>query len=337
MELFHFETFSRSSGIIITEGAIVERLHHDFLYIYSMNKILTIEEFYKTKLNFMPDSLKKELGHFNIFRIDECVCNRNKPVPYSRKDYFKISLLKGKNRIHFADKTVQSERYALVFANPMIPYNWEPLEEEQSGYFCIFTEDFFSQYGAIKEYPMFKPGHNKVYILSDEQLPQAEAVYLRMFNEINSDFLYKYNVIRGLVFDLIHNAIKMQPADSTNYSASNASTRIASLFAELLERQFPIETPVQRMKFRSPVNFAEQLSVHVNHLNRSLKEITGKTTSQLIAERVLQEARILLRHTTWTVSEVGYCLGFEELSHFINFFKKNGNETPKFFRDRPDV
>ncbi len=172
-----------------------------------MNKILTIEEFYRTKLNFMPDTLKKELGHFNVFRIDECVCNCNKSVPYSRKDYFKISLLKGKNRIHFADRIVESDRYALLFANPMIPYNWEPVEEKQSGYFCIFTEDFFSQYGTLKEYPMFKPGQNKVYILSDEQLPQIEAIYLCMFNEINSDFLYKYDVIRGLIFSLIHNAI----------------------------------------------------------------------------------------------------------------------------------
>jgi AraC-like DNA-binding protein len=302
-----------------------------------MNKVETIEEFYKTKLNWMPDNLKKELGHFNVFRLDKCLCNCNKPVPYSRKDYFKISLLKGKNLIHYADRTVESDRYALVFSNPMIPYKWEALDEDQSGYFCIFTEDFFSQYGLLKEYPMFKPGQNKVYILSDEQLPEVEAIYLRMYNELNSDFLYKYNAIRGLVFELIHNAIKMQPAEATCYSTSNGATRIASLFAELLERQFPIESTLQSMKLRSPIDFAGQLSVHVNHLNRSLKEITGKTTSQLITERVSQEARILLRHTNWTISEVGYCLGFEESSHFINFFKKNCNETPNSFRGRTNV
>jgi len=91
------------------------------------------------------------------------------------------------------------------------------------------------------------------------------------------------------------------------------------------------------MRLRSPVDFAEQLSVHVNHLNRSLKEITGKTTSQLIAERVSQEARILLKRTNWNISEIAYSLGFEELSHFINFFKKHFNQTPKAFRDRVDI
>jgi len=285
----------------------------------------------------MPDNLKKEMGHFNVFRIDECACKRNRPTPYSRKDFYKITLLKGKTLIHYADKTVQSDRYALLFSNPMIPYNWEPQDDDQSGFFCIFTEDFFSQYGMLKEYPMFKPGHNKVYILSDEQLKEAETIYTDMYKEISSDFLYKYDAIRGLVFKLIHLAIKMQPFEAACYSASNGSTRIASLFSELLERQFPIESTMQSMKLRSPVDFAEQLSVHVNHLNRSLKEITGKTTSQLIAERVSQEARTLLKHTSWNISEIAYSLGFEELSHFINFFKKNFNQTPKAFRDRADV
>ena len=302
-----------------------------------MENVQTIEDFYKSKLNWMPDNLKKEMGHFNVFKLGECTGCKNRPIPYSRKDYFKISLLKGKNRIHYADQTVQSDRYALLFANPMIPYNWEPMEEEQSGVFCIFTEDFFNQYGTLKDYPMFKPGNSKVYILTDEQLPEIEAIYARMFEEISSDFLYKYDVLRGLVFNLIHSAIRMQPAEANSYSSSNASIRIASLFAELLERQFPIESPLQRMKLKAPTEFAEHLSVHVNHLNRSLKEVTGKTTSQLIAERVSQEARALLKHTNWNISEIAFCLGFEELSHFINFFKKNFRETPKTFRLRSDV
>jgi AraC-like DNA-binding protein len=150
--------------------------------------------------------------------------------------------------------------------------------------------------------------------------------------EINSDYAYKYDVLRNLVFELVHSAQKMQPAASTLYTSSNASTRVASLFMELLERQFPIESPMQQVGFRSPTEFARQLAVHVNHLNRALKEVTGKTTSQLIAERIVQEARALLKHTDWNISEIAWCLGFEELPHFINFFKKNAQITPKSFR-----
>lgn len=296
-----------------------------------MEKALTIEDFYRKTRHWMPDSIKKEIGHFNVFKIDDFTGPSAKPIPYSRKDYFKISLIIGKNRVHYADKTIEMHQPALLFANPQIPYNWEPLEDEQSGFFCIFTESFFNHFGNIKEYPVFKPAGNPIYFLTGEQLDAVKTIYLKMFTEIGSDYVYKYDVLRTLVFELVHAGLRMQPATSL-YSNQNASTRISSLFMELLERQFPIESPLQRMSIRSAVDFANQLAVHVNHLNRSLKETTGKTTSQLIGERITQEAKTLLKHTEWNISEIGYALGFEELPHFINFFKKNTKVSPGSYR-----
>lgn len=301
-----------------------------------MEKTESIEDFYRMKTNWMPDNLKKEIGHFNVFRLDDFIGCRAKPLPYSRKDYFKVSLVIGKNRVHYADKIIEIDRPALLFANPRIPYNWEALDEEQSGFFCIFTEAFFNHFGHINEYPVFKPGGNPVFFLSEEQTAEVRDIFLQMEEEIGSDYSYKYDVLRTRVLDLVHLAMKLQPAATTFYHSSNASTRISSLFTELLERQFPIESPGQQVGFRTPAEFAGQLAVHVNHLNRALKEVTGKTTSRLIAERVGQEARALLKHTDWNISEIGWCLGFGELPHFINFFKKDVGVTPRTFREQPD-
>jgi AraC-like DNA-binding protein len=52
----------------------------------------------------------------------------------------------------------------------------------------------------------------------------------------------------------------------------------------------------------------------------------------VISERLLQEAKILLKHTDWNISEIAYSLGFEEPTHFNNFFKKNIQLTPRQFR-----
>jgi AraC-like DNA-binding protein len=71
----------------------------------------------------------------------------------------------------------------------------------------------------------------------------------------------------------------------------------------------------------------------VNHLNRAVKEATQKTTTQIITERVLQESKILLKQTAWTVSEIAYALGFREATHFNNFFKKNVHIGPLKFRN----
>ncbi|MDP9077060.1 MAG: helix-turn-helix domain-containing protein [Bacteroidota bacterium] len=115
-------------------------------------------------------------------------------------------------------------------------------------------------------------------------------------------------------------------------NGSNGALRLTDMFIELLEKQFPGSSPNRKMKCRFPVDFADALSVHVNHLNRCLKEITGKTTSQLIADRIILEAGVLLYGSKWNVCEIGYCFGFEEGPHFINFFKKNVKMSPSAYR-----
>nr|WP_262917189.1 helix-turn-helix transcriptional regulator [Subsaxibacter sp. CAU 1640] len=118
--------------------------------------------------------------------------------------------------------------------------------------------------------------------------------------------------------------------DNTN---QNASTRIFTLFIELLERQFPIESTTQSLQLKTAKDFANTLRVHVNHLNKVLKESTGKTTTEIIASRVTQEAKVLLRQTSWNISEIAYSLGFDEVSNFSNFFKKNTDISPMAFRE----
>ena len=74
--------------------------------------------------------------------------------------------------------------------------------------------------------------------------------------------------------------------------------------------------------------------MHVNHLNRAVKEITEKTTSNIIAERILQEAKIMLKHSEWNVSEIANALGFTEVSHFNSFFKNKVQTSPLKYRNQ---
>ncbi|WP_343304344.1 helix-turn-helix transcriptional regulator [Chitinophaga niabensis] len=298
-----------------------------------MEKIQSLEEFYRAKELRMPANLGRENGHFNVFNSEEFLGHHARQLPYSRKDFYKIALVSGRNRYYYADKTMDVETHGLFFANPQVPYQCEPLSEEQSGLFCIFTEAFFHQYTTLKlqEYPIFKPGGQPIVYLPDAQVAPVREIFEKMLAEMASDYQYKLDLCRNYVMELIHMGLKMQPIE-VSPSHSNASTRISSLFTDLLERQFPIESPVQQVNFRSATDFASQLSVHVNHLNKALKDTTGKSTSELIAERIVQEAKALLMHTDWNVSEIGYCLGFQEPAHFNNFFKKKTQLTPRSFR-----
>ena len=111
-----------------------------------MQKITTVPEFYKEISQLIPEPVQKEIGHFNLFKMEELFRNgKPKTMPYNRRAYYKISLILGKNRAEYADKVIDIESNALLFATPLIPYHYEPLDSDQSGVFCIFSEDFLTK------------------------------------------------------------------------------------------------------------------------------------------------------------------------------------------------
>jgi AraC-like DNA-binding protein len=167
--------------------------------------------------------------------------------------------------------------------------------------------------------------------VDEEQQKILSDIYAKMMTEIQSEYIHKYDMLRAYLHLMIHETIRMQPAESFE-PYQNASQRVAALFMELLERQFPIDSPAAFLKLKTPNDYAQSLSIHVNSLNRSVKEITGKTTSQQITAKIIQEAHALLTYTDWNISEIAYGLGFEEPAYFTNYFKKQTGITPNALR-----
>ena len=285
-----------------------------------MEKIESIADFYNRKFEWIPENLSKDIGHVNVFRLPHPA---HKPVPYRRRDFFKVTLCQGGSRIHYADKVFSFEKQALVFSNPFIPYKWEHIEEEVSGFYVIFNTVFFHQFGNLIQYEVFQPAGTHVFELDDTQFEYLCGMYEKIESELSSEYIHKYDVIRNLIYELIHFAMKTRPSTRIEQLPINAAQRIHWLFLELLERQFPIDENHTEIKLRTASDFAAQLNVHVNHLTRAVKETSTKTTSQLIAERILHESKIMLTQSSRYVLEIAYARGFTEVTHCDNSLKKD--------------
>ncbi|MEJ2905253.1 helix-turn-helix domain-containing protein [Pedobacter panaciterrae] len=299
-----------------------------------MEQIESLQEFYSRVPQANPLGLSLHnagAGHFNVFERRSCLNN----APYIRRDFYKVSLIIGKGKLHYADKWIEIDRPALLFSNPVIPYSWEAASDDQEGWFCLFTEAFIhsnEKIGTLQDSPLFKIGGSPIFFVNDEQQQEISVIFKKMISEVSSDYIHKYDLLRNYLHLIIHEAMKLQPA--LNFEKNtNASSRIAGLFLELLERQFPIDTPEMGLQLKTANHYAENLSVHVNHLNRAVKEVTGKTTTEHISSRIVKEAIALLQHTDWNVAQVAYGLGFEYPAYFNNFFKKQTQRTPKEIRN----
>ncbi|NIG54409.1 AraC family transcriptional regulator [Chitinophaga sp. Cy-1792] len=283
-----------------------------------------------------------EIKNINLrlkgFKIYE-VANTMEGLPeYSRKDFFKICLHHGSSTIHYADKSVALKGYSLFFGTPHIPYSWHVESARHNSFSCIFTEDFLNNNERLKslqESPIFKIGGTPVFSLTKETYDFIRSIFKKMLEEQDSSYQYKDELIRNYINLIIHEAHKLQPSEE--FYTSNAASRIAAMFLELLERQFPIDTPHQSLETKHPQDFAALLNIHVNHLNRAVKQTTGKTTKDHITDRITAEARALLLHTNWNVADIAYALGFEYPTYFNNFFKRVTGTTPNAFRKQPIV
>jgi len=285
----------------------------------------------------LPEGILQEVGHFNVFNLTEIMQTaREKPtVPFDCRAFYKISLLTGQSVAEYPDRTVDISRPSLIFSTPKSPFYWKPVGI-QTGVFCVFTAEFLhpSKSGVtLEELPIFKSPESPVYTLSDADIIHVQSIFEHMNSEISSNYAYKYDLLRAYTLELIHLGQKLQ-SKTILHSGHTASERLTSLFLELLEKQYPIENPQQKIALRTAKQFADQLAVHVNHLNKLLKDTTGLTTTELITGRILQEAKVLLRHTDWTISEIAESLGFSDFSHFAHFFKSQSSFSPGTFRNQ---
>lgn len=282
---------------------------------------------------FPGPALKSILRHRG-FKVSWNKVPSGRPTAFGRRHFFLILLSVGNSKIHYGDHVAHLDGVYLYFANSRVPYSTEIISENHSGYSCVFTEEFLKpieRLESIRQSPLFKTDSAPAFKLDEAQQASLAAIFDTMIAADSTDYLYKDDLMRSYIQLIVHNALQMRPAEHfVHYN--NASLRVSTQFIEMLERQFPIESPNAPLKLKSATDFANQLSIHVNYLNRSVKEITGKSTTTIISERIIAEAITLLRYTDWSINDIAFALGFEYPNYFSNSFKKATGHNPKFYR-----
>jgi AraC family transcriptional activator of pobA len=106
----------------------------------------------------------------------------------------------------------------------------------------------------------------------------------------------------------------------------DADVQLYRRFDRVLERDFA--------RHHDAGHYADALAVPPAHLSRALAQVTGRTTKQLITDRVMLEAARLLAFTDLTVGEVAFRAGFEDQLYFSRAFKRHHGEAPMTYRAR---
>jgi len=257
-------------------------------------------------------------------------------VPLNRNRWYKIWLIGNPCRLTVNGEPIVCERPALFFASPLASYAYESLQDRRWGYWCVFTKEFLAAAdpsGRLRAYPQLAPASTMLLFPGPEQLAVIKLLFGQLTAAVNARFAFSNEMIFNYIQLLIFEGMKGTPL-STPAGQPDAAARITRQFLQLLESQFPIQSPDRPMQLRKPLDFARRLAIHVNHLNATVRNMTGQTTTQHIAAAKIAEAKALLRHSDLSIGAIGEGLGFDYHNHFNRFFKQNTGLTPLVYRTK---
>jgi AraC-like DNA-binding protein len=283
-----------------------------------------------------PDAANIRGEHFGIYH--RCMLRDN--ILAHRLDFYMIFLTHSGEGLHtFGPKEHYIRKNMLGFVGPHVVSSWTANHQDNRGFVCFFSEEFFQANLADKQYlsnlPFFQLGGNPVLCLSEDEADEFTALF-SMIDKESKQPRASLDVLRGFVQVVLGKAsTKYRESEKTNNDHPSSGLRIVKAFMEAYMFDFGAIRNGSEIKLKKVSDYAQQLGVSQNYLNDTVKSITGKSAGQLMKTQLLRQAAVCLKHSTKSISEISYLLGFEDPSYFTRFYKKHTGHLPSEKRKAP--
>jgi YesN/AraC family two-component response regulator len=196
------------------------------------------------------------------------------------------------------------------------------------GFVFSFTESFFSMdeydLGWASQASLFQLfSEGRTIGIANEMEEDMRGIALKMFKEFENQFSYKMELLkRYFKIFLIYLTRKLD--ENVQSAEQSREAELVRKFMELLDKNFKEKKMV--------AEYAGELLVTPNYLNRIVKKNTGFSAGHHIRQRIVLEAKRMGRYSGAAMKEIAYSLGFMDLAHFSRFFKTFGGTNFSDFK-----
>ncbi len=191
------------------------------------------------------------------------------------------------------------------------------------GYMGGFSSDYITDISqsVVERFEFLRSFSVARFLFKGERLERIKKLFVTLESlwgaEKKSDNLMRVYLL-ALLYELDdeHDAM----VSPTTYN------RLAYSFLKLLFNE--------NQAVRKPADFASELCVSLNHLNKVVKQTTEKSLSEWIEERLMLNAKVLIRNTDISISDIACRLGIADPSYFTRRFRQHEGISPKEYRER---
>lgn len=276
------------------------------------------------------DQFKPVTGSDLPFQVEVFDANRHFEVQYPhRHDFFEVLFLTHGSGIHVIDSNEYEIKPPCVFfLSPGQTHKLE-LSKDIAGYIFLFTAEFYlidrSNKNRLLEFPFFFNLKQENPPLSLNAISDIEFL-IRLFEKgaaLNQS-LENQELANSLLDLILNTCERLYPYDQLAIEKGKGHLMVKR-FRELIEEKYQYNLNIRE--------YAEMLNITENHLTHRVKELTGKTSKELIIDKQILEIKRLLKHSDLSITEVSNQLNFNDQSYFSKFFKKHTGLTPNNFRE----
>ncbi|WP_348099122.1 helix-turn-helix transcriptional regulator [Mucilaginibacter sp.] len=258
-------------------------------------------------------------GSFSIRDLEKLLDGKDMLQELHRHDFFLIIALKsgsGQHDIDFKAYTIAD--HIIFFMRPGQLHKLV-LKAGSTGYILQFSGDFYPSAAEL----LRRAGQQNHYQLSETVSVKLQHVLASIFEEHRDKQERFKEVIQANMSIFFTRLIRQLPPSSATAETRYRQERLDK-FMTLLEQHILTQKQVSQ--------YADMLNISTYQLNAITKELLGKTTSTLINEQIILEAKRCLLATSYQVNQIAYHMGYEDPSYFIRFFKKQTGYSPDAFR-----
>ncbi|MDH1601516.1 helix-turn-helix transcriptional regulator [Empedobacter sp. GD03739] len=273
--------------------------------------IISIQSFRKGQLAGRDELLFNELhGERHI----------DKP---HKHDFFVIILFdkaSGTHNIDSKDYPIDDKEIHILFPGQM--HKWQ-INDGTIGYQLMTERSFFEQFAPYFRFSFTNYQNHPVIKLSDEAFSKLMYEFNAIKEELKSEnsLVHLINARAAVIAAIVS---KEAEQIFTEFKVYQSNPRLAK-FNMLIDEFYKEE--------KSVVFYAEKLHISANYLNILCKKHLKVSATQLIQQRIIIEAKRLLKSGDLSIKEIAFELGFTDHAYFSNFFKAQTDLTPSEFRN----
>lgn len=251
-----------------------------------------------------------------------------------RAGFYHIIWFQEGNPIHLVDfNPMKIKPNTLLFLNKDTVQRFDKKIKFQ-GKAILFTDSFFCKTESDTNFLRTTILYNDLFSVSQIQIDQQTQLFTAILQQMQEELQKKKDYAQAdILKNLLHNFLlqseRIKREQNFVELKKDADFNYVMLFKYLLEEHYKSQKQVSY--------YAKEMFISEKRLNHATSKIFGKKSKEFISDRVMLEAKRILAHTSKSVKEICYFLGFEEPTNFIKYFKKHSSVTPTEFRERNTV